>query len=100
MKNQLTENQELALTILNSEVIEGGDLFAEGASGEWVVVSQLLAALTNNGWSQKQAEGTIGSLTGSYLIQDEKDAFGNHNVHTVTKEEIYWLEYFQQEAVV
>lgn len=102
----LTNNQKEALTVLNKEILEKGDLLPEqigegrdpNSMGDWVIVSELITALVNSGWDQKQAEGTIGSLIGTYMWEDDEDVFGNPNVHLITGEQIYWLKFYQQEV--
>jgi hypothetical protein len=91
----ITENQKRALTLFNKEIIEQGDMYAEGSSGEYVTTSELLGKLTSNGWNQKEAEGTIGSLTGSY-INLELDG-PNSPCLSHKGEYVYWLEYYKKD---
>mgnify|MGYP003651004711 FL=1 len=83
MKKQLTENQKQAIKIFNNRV-EDSDFF-ESDGGDYVSTKELINSLVNNGWSESQAEGTIGSLTGIIL-----HSTGNNE---------WFLEYYDKEEV-
>lgn len=67
---QLTENQNKAMNALIQICLEtvGGKVVADFADEYWNIVdaSDLVVA----GWSQKEAEGTFGSLVAAGLIEE------------------------------
>ena len=66
-----TANQIEAIKHLN-EYVEGGDFWGEAETPEeatnYAWMSDILEILLANGWTQKTAEGTIGSLVEKYII--------------------------------
>jgi|TARA_R110000823_G_scaffold241688_1_gene366308 hypothetical protein len=52
-----TENQTKAIKHFNNLILDCGDM-----TSACFEMSYLMEALTENGWTTKQAEGTIGSL--------------------------------------
>jgi|8_EtaG_2_1085327.scaffolds.fasta_scaffold26175_2 hypothetical protein len=76
MKNQLTTNQQNAMNIFDDVIITNSDWAEEG--WDRVYISRLVDTLVDNGWSNKSAEGTVGSLcetehltaedSGSYIL--------------------------------
>ena len=67
----LTENQSAAMTALikNCLNVMGGTCVADLVEDPWVYVRA--EDLVNAGWTQKQAEGTFGSLVaGGYIYHD------------------------------
>ena len=68
-----TENQTKAIKHLN-EYVESGDFWCEAETPEeatnYAWMSDILEILLANGWTQKTAEGTIGSLFEKKIIWD------------------------------
>ena len=67
---QLTENQNKAMNALIKTCLEtvGGEVVADFADDYWNIVDA--SDLVNSGWSQKEAEGTFGSLVAAGLIYE------------------------------
>lgn len=93
----LTNNQKQALTFLAKNIVEKGDIYAERFAcgetdlGDWTTMSEMLSVLTNNGWNQKEAEGTLGSLTPSYIDIDDDNGLSYEG------EKVVWLVHYTKE---
>lgn len=68
---ELTENQNKAMSALIKVCLEtvGGKVVADFEGDYWNIVDA--SDLVTSGWSQKEAEGTFGSLVAAGLIHYE-----------------------------
>ena len=61
---EYTENQVKAIKLFN-EYVEGSDFCESDDTSEWFEygwINEIIEVLTKKGWTQKEAEGTVGSL--------------------------------------
>ena len=70
MNTELTDNQKKAMTALVATCLStvGAKVVADFAEEYWNLVDA--SDLVMAGWSQKEAEGTFGSLVAAGLIQE------------------------------
>ena len=81
----LTTNQLKATALLNAHIVEGSDF----DDGGYAFMDEMLTCLESNGWTRKEAEGTIGSLLDSLesKIQYWDDVEGENGID----EKLYWM---------
>lgn len=81
----LTNNQIKATALLNAHIVDGSD-FDEGG---YAFMDEMLDCLVANGWTRKEAEGTIGSLLDSQesKLQYWDDVEGKNGI----EEKLYWM---------
>lgn len=81
----LTNNQIKATELLNAQIVETSDF----DDGGYAFMDEMLDCLVANGWTRKEAEGTIGSLLDNpdSKIQYWDDVEGYNG----KKEKLYWM---------
>lgn len=83
--SKLTDNQIIATFLLNAHIVENSDF----DDGGYAFMDEMLDCLEKNGWSRKEAEGTIGSLLDNpdSKIQYWDDVEGAGG----KQEKLYWM---------